>query len=146
MTSAQVLETSVNVISRGPCQDYSHPGHRTSLLKSSTFLIKMHVEDCLFCCDSRSYKYHLDCLLCNRTNKASFILYTQLNCFLSLKLCCSLPDWKTFRMDLVRSSRNSKTPSSACKTWCPIRTLMRSHSKLLNPILRFCNMNWLHHS
>ena len=31
MTSAQVVETSVNVISNSPSQDYTHPDDRTSL-------------------------------------------------------------------------------------------------------------------
>ena len=30
MTSAQVVETSVNVISNSPSQDYTHPDDRTS--------------------------------------------------------------------------------------------------------------------
>ena len=31
MTSAQVVETSVNVISNSPSQDYTHPDDRTLL-------------------------------------------------------------------------------------------------------------------
>ena len=31
MTSAQVVEMSVNVISNSPCQDYTHPDDRTLL-------------------------------------------------------------------------------------------------------------------
>ena len=31
MTSAQVVETSVNVISNSPSQDYTHPDNRTLL-------------------------------------------------------------------------------------------------------------------
>ena len=33
MTSAQVVETSVNVISNSPSQDYTHPDDRTLLYK-----------------------------------------------------------------------------------------------------------------
>ena len=34
MTSAQVVETSVNVISNSPSQDYTHPDDRTLLYES----------------------------------------------------------------------------------------------------------------
>ena len=34
MTSAQVVETSVNVISNSPSQDYTHPDDRTLLYKN----------------------------------------------------------------------------------------------------------------
>ena len=35
MTSAQVVETSVNVISNSPSQDYTHPDDRTLLYDSN---------------------------------------------------------------------------------------------------------------
>ena len=36
MTSAQVFETSVNVISNSPSQDYTHPDDRTLLYDKDT--------------------------------------------------------------------------------------------------------------
>ena len=41
MTSAQVVETSVNVISNSPSQDCIHPDDRTSLNYEITTTIKM---------------------------------------------------------------------------------------------------------
>ena len=38
MTSAQVVEMSVNVISNSPSQDYTHPDDRTSLNYETTFV------------------------------------------------------------------------------------------------------------
>ena len=35
MTSAQVVETSVNVISNSPSQDYTHPDDRTLLYNNN---------------------------------------------------------------------------------------------------------------
>ena len=49
MTSAQVVETSVNVISNSPSQDYTHPDDRTLLydmtpgFKPFTILHTIHV-------------------------------------------------------------------------------------------------------
>ena len=39
MTSAQVVETSVNVISNSPSQDYTHPDDRTLLYNINTIII-----------------------------------------------------------------------------------------------------------
>ena len=40
MTSAQVVETSVNVISNSPSQDYTHPDDRTLLYEIDYFCPK----------------------------------------------------------------------------------------------------------
>ena len=40
MTSAQVVETSVNVISNSPSQDYTHPDDRTLLNDNFIKLVK----------------------------------------------------------------------------------------------------------
>ena len=39
MTSAQVVETSVNVISNSPSQDYTHPDDRTLLYNISIVIV-----------------------------------------------------------------------------------------------------------
>ena len=50
MTSAQVVETSVNVISNSPSQDYTHPDDRTLLydmtpgFKPFTIIIQLKVD------------------------------------------------------------------------------------------------------
>ena len=45
MTSAQVVETSVNVISNSPSQDYTHPDDRTLLNESaSVYQIKFCIQ------------------------------------------------------------------------------------------------------
>ena len=46
MTSAQVVETSVNVISNSPSQDYTHPDDGTSLYDCCVIVCKIAVADC----------------------------------------------------------------------------------------------------
>ena len=45
MTSAQVVETSVNVISNSPSQDYTHPDDRTLLNYVYNFPVKFNSAD-----------------------------------------------------------------------------------------------------
>ena len=48
MTSAQVVETSVNVISNSPSQDYTHPDDRT-LLNKNIYLWNIQFVSRLYC-------------------------------------------------------------------------------------------------
>ena len=61
MTSAQVVETSVNVISNSPSQDYTHPDDRTLLYDMtpgfkpftiSLYMCDQHIHE-LQACDTR---------------------------------------------------------------------------------------------
>ena len=46
MTSAQVVETSVNVISNSPSQDYTHPDDRTLLYDNVVYPQSVNLSAC----------------------------------------------------------------------------------------------------
>ena len=55
MTSAQVVETSVNVISNSPSQDYTHPDDRTLLYDILVVIVLTTTAPALFVKWSREY-------------------------------------------------------------------------------------------
>ena len=59
MTSAQVVETSVNVISNSPSQDYTHPDDRTLLYDMTPGFKPFTIYLCLI-----RYVLSCVCLLC----------------------------------------------------------------------------------
>ena len=112
MTSAQVVETSVNVITNSPSQDYTHPDDRT-LLYDMTPGFKPFT---ILCLNVRHLRKKKKCFRISQDLTVTLDLRTRLNLFCPTSIENFLPSGIALRVNQVLLCyRETKTRPSAHK-------------------------------